>query len=215
MVVEQDDSFVMVVEKDLVSFQDREVILLKHLETIQVSNEAEQKDAEEMLISARYALKVLEARRKEALDPFKEQIEVINGLFKPLVEKINAGISGLLRALDLWRQEQERIAVAKRIEIEAAENAAREALLLTGELISVPADPWPVVKKTSRSGLGTVTYRDDLKIEIIDPVLVPRDLCMPDLPRIRARAKSGFRIIPGVRITYVKVPVTRPARYKE
>lgn len=204
-----------VVEKELISFQDREAILLKHLEFIQVGNDAEQKDAENMLIHARAVLKDLEDRRKNALEPLKKEMKRINGLFKQLMDKINTGVTGINRALQVWRQEQERIAEAKRIEILTAQNAAAEALQLTGELISVPADPWPEVNKTSYADLGSVTYCDDIKIEITDPYLVPRDLCMPDPVKIRARAKSGVRIIPGVRITEIKVPVTRQAPYRE
>ena len=80
----------------------------------------------------------------------------------------------------------------------------------TGEVVE-PAEltAVPNVLKTSRAHLGTVTYRDDWDVQVVDATKVPRDLCEPSLPRIRARVKSGVTNIPGVLITKKLVSVAR------
>ena len=67
----------------------------------------------------------------------------------------------------------------------------------------------PETPKTSRANLGTVTYREDIDISIVNPALIPRDLLMPDIPRIKARIKSGAQV-PGVLTTIKLIPITRP-----
>ena len=79
-----------------------------------------------------------------------------------------------------------------------------------GEVLDLVEPPdVSVVAKTSRANLGTVTYRDDFDIHIVDPYRVPRDLCEPCMPRIRARVKSGVTDIPGVLVTRKTIAITR------
>ena len=76
------------------------------------------------------------------------------------------------------------------------------------ELLDTAAVP-EVPGKTSKAHLGSVTYREDIEVMIVNPLLVPRELCDPNMSRIRARAKSGVKEIPGVLISKKYVTVTR------
>jgi hypothetical protein len=72
----------------------------------------------------------------------------------------------------------------------------------TGEIVEpLRAPDVPDVAKTSRANLGTITYRDIWDVRVVDATKVPRDLCEPSLPLIRARIKSGVTSIPGVLAT--------------
>ena len=80
----------------------------------------------------------------------------------------------------------------------------------TGEIIEpLSQSITPATAKSSRSNLGMVTYREDYSIEIVNPNLVPRDLCEPSMTKIRARVKSGITNVPGVLVSKKYVETTR------
>ena len=116
---------------------------------------------------------------------------------------LNRQLTSYHEGLVALRREEE----ARALEAQAAR--MREAQE-TGEMVEPPgALSVPNVTKTSRANMGTVTYRDDLDIRVVDPVKVPRDLCQPSLPLIRARVRSGVTNIPGVLVTRKVVSVAR------
>lgn len=185
--------------------------LLTWMGKIVVTTEAEQKNAEDLLIHGRQALKDIEAKRKELLQPVNETRDRINALFKPLTDKLNMGLHLVNEALQVWHKKQaEEAAELQRIAL--AEQAAKLAEAEeTGEIVSAPAvaDIPAAPAKTSRANLGSVTYREDIDVIIVNPLQVPRQYCDPNISRIRAAAKSGVKEIPGVLITTKTTPVTR------
>ena len=184
--------------------------LLRWLHDLKVTSPDQQKDAEDLLISARQAWRQADEKRKELTRPLDDAKQRIIDLFKPYMNRLETGINILNRELTAYhqtllqlRQEQERLALNE----QAARMREAEE---TGEVVEPPPPiETPLVTKTSRAHLGTVTYRQDPDIRIVDPDKVPRDLCIPSLPRIRARVKSGVTNIPGVLITTKPVTVAR------
>jgi len=182
--------------------ESQQEILLRWLENPQVTTDAEQKQAEDLLISARFALKQAEETRKELTRPLDESKKRIIELFKPYVYKLSNGIEALNRALHHYHADKVVAAEAARLAALAQEASRIATAKQNGELIQplaksvVPESP-----KTSRTHLGRVTYREDYDIQIVDPTLVPRTLCEPSMPKIRARVKSGVTDIPGVLVT--------------
>ncbi len=186
--------------------------LLTWMEAIQViTSEAEQKNAEDLLIHARQALKNVEAKRKELQEPITEARDRINDLFKPLADKLRLSISLVNGALQARHAEQARIAEEERMALLAEQAAKLAEAQDTGEVVELPsASVMPEAPtKTSRAHLGTVTYHEDIDVIVVNPLLVPRELCDPNIPRIRARAKSGVKEIPGVLITKKYTTYTR------
>lgn len=176
-----------------------------------VTSSEERKDAEDLLIHARQALKTVEEKRKELLEPVNETKDRINKLFKPLTERLNLAISIVNQALKAYHAEQVKIAEEERMAL-LAEQAARIAEAQeTGEVIELPSVEImsEAPPKTSHAHLGSVTYRDDFDITVVNPLLVPRELCDPNLSKIRARVKSGVTEIPGVLITKKYTTVQR------
>ncbi len=199
-------------ERTVTDLEQAQEPLLKHLAELRVTNPDEQRNAEDLLISARYALKEAQQRRMELTRPLDEAKGRIIELFKPYVNRIETGITILTRELNQYHAYlvQLQQAEEERAMREAAARA-REAQE-TGEVVGPPAEAEldaPVVAKTSRSNLGTVTYREDFDIKVVQPDQVPRDLCEPSMARIRARVKSGVTDIPGVLVTKRTVPVAR------
>lgn len=194
----------------ITELQTRQSSLLNWLGNVQVTTDSEQKYAEDMLIDAKAALKEAEEKRKDLTRPLDESKARIIGLFKPYMDMLQQGIGTLNSALFKYHDK-------KRIEAEAvrlaalAEQAARVAAARdTGEMIEPLARPTqPEVSKTSRAHLGTVTYKEELDIQIVSPNDVPRDLCEPSMVKIRARVKSGIVDIPGVLIARKYISVAR------
>ena len=179
--------------------------------TAVIASDEEQKDAEDMLIHARQSLRDVEAKRKELLQPVNETRDRINALFKPLSDRLNMGISVVSKALQDYHfkqaKEAEELQAIALAEQAAKITEARE----TGEIVELtPTEDIPEAPhKTSHAHLGSVTYRDDFDIAIVNALLVPRELCDPNISRIRARVKSGVTEIPGVLITKKYITVAK------
>ena len=195
---------------ELASLEESAQPLLRWLHDLKVTSPEQQKDAEDLLISARQAWRVADEKRKELTRPLDDAKARIIELFKPYMNRLETGINILNRELTSYhealialRREEERRA----LEEQAARIKEAEQ---TGEVVEpVVLAAVPNVVKTSRAHLGTVTYRDDWDVQVVDAAKVPRDLCEPSLPRIRARVKSGVTDIPGVLVTKKVVSVAR------
>ena len=196
--------------QELAALQTSAQPLLQWLYDLKVTNPDQQKNAEDLLISARLAWRQADEKRKELTRPLDDAKRRIIDLFKPHMNRLETGINILNRQLTSYhesllalRQEQERRA----LEEQAARMKEAEE---TGEALEpIQAPELANVTKTSRAHLGTVTYRQEPDIQVVDPAKVPRDLCEPSLPRIRARVKSGVTNIPGVLVTTKLISVAR------
>lgn len=190
--------------------QSRQEILLKWLDNPQVTNEPEQKQAEDLLIAARFAVKQAEEKRKELTGPLDESKKRIMDLFRPYIDRLNMGVSLLTNTLQKYHAEKVQAAEAERLAQLEQQAACIAEAKDTGEVIEPLRQAIaPAPAKSSRSNLGTVTYREDYDIQIIDSNLVPRELCEPSLPRIRARVKSGVTDIPGVLVSKKYISIAK------
>lgn len=194
----------------IAQLQEKQSSLLTWLDTVAVTNDDEQRNAEDLLICARRALKEADEARRQLTRPLDEAKERIIALFKPYISRLSTGAANINTALHAYHREKSIEAEAARLTA-LAEEAARIAQAKdTGEIIEPLAQPIQVaVEKTSRANLGTVTYRDDYDIQIVDANQVPRELCEPSMPKIRARVKSGVTSIPGVLISKKYITSTR------
>ena len=197
-------------QQALVELETGQQALLRWLHTAMVTNPTEQRNAEDLLISARYALRQAQEKRMELTRPLDEAKARIIDLFKPYVQRLQDGIDSLTRELNTYHAHLLQIQAIERDRALREQAERLKESLHTGEVVE-PVEPTglPVVAKTSRANLGTVTYRDDFEIDIVDPNKVPRDLCDPNMSKIRARVKSGITDIPGVLVTRKTVPIAR------
>lgn len=194
----------------VLELQERQESLLRWLGNVQVTNDTEQKGAEDMLISARFALKQANEKRMELTRPLDESKAKIMALFKPYTDKLNSGIAALNAALTNYHEKKRIDAEAARLTALAEEAARIAEARDTGEILEPLSQPViESVAKTSRANMGSVTYREDYDIQVINPNLVPRDLCEPSMAKIRMRAKSGVTNIPGVLISRKYISSTR------
>lgn len=194
----------------ITTLEETQEPLLRWLTTATVTNDEQQKNAEDLLIAARHALKDSEEKRKELTKPLDESKARIIALFKPYTERLTKGINVLTSELGKYHQQKRIQAEAARLTALAEEAARIRAAGGTGEMLEPLAKPiTPEVAKTSRTHLGTVSYREDYDIQIVDPDMVPRDLCEPSMPKIRARVKSGITDIPGILVARKVISTAR------
>lgn len=179
-------------------------------------------------------LRQLEIWRKEEVDPRNAIVKKINLLFKPLTQALEDGfIPRAGKLLGAWieqekariRREQETARLAQeeaaRREAEAEARAAAaetpeersEALVAAQEasvaqtqaLITAPEEP----VKAFRGDLGSTTFREVWKFEVVSPAAVPRRYLTVDEKAIRKAVEAGTRQIDGVNIYPDKTPVVR------
>lgn len=199
---------------EVAALEQSQSSLLSWMATAKVTSTDEQKGAEDLLIHARQALRDVESKRKGLLEPVFETRDRINALFKPLAEKLNTAIFVVNRSLQAYHFEQVRIAEEERLALLAEQAAKIVEARETGEVIELPSvEVLPEApQKTSYANLGSVTYRENLEVTIVNPLLVPRELCDPNMSRIRARAKSGVTEIPGVLISKKYTTIARGSK---
>jgi hypothetical protein len=189
--------------------KSKDAELMPYLQNIAITNREQQKNYEDVLISARQSIQRAEAMRKELIEPIRLTEQRINAMFKSYTAPLVDGCNSIIKVLNHWRREQSDINETKLL-AEAQEywrkfNEAKE----TGEVVPLPELNTTPPPKTSHANLGSVSYREVLEVRVVSPDLVPRDLCEPSVSKIRKRAESGVQDISGVVITKKFVPYTR------
>jgi hypothetical protein len=175
----------------------------------------------------------IEDTRKEQVAPLNEQLNAINGAWRPLREKLASIEAAAKRKLLAWNQaERERVAreqaEARRRQDEAqkkqadalrradeAKNSRARAKALEAadtagtELmearIAEPMDA-PTGIKTDN---GTTSVRMRWAFKVVDPAQVPREFLAVDEKKIRAAVAQGARSIAGVSIYEEETLATR------
>ncbi len=147
--------------------------------------------------------KVMEAKRKDYLEPLKTQMDAIRATYEYLMEPIISAdkitrdkMLAYNAEQDRIRREQEEIN-AKRLE------AAQQEMKLNGEL-SEPVNLVEVQAKaptTTKTDMGLAGQRDNWGYEVTDFALLPDDYKMVDTTTLDAVAKKNHdkKQIPGVR----------------
>jgi len=193
----------------VITLTQKNELLLKWLSNIKVRNTEEQKSCEDMLITARHAVRDAQTKEKELLKPSLDEARRVRDTFKPFIDQVERGIESIGIALSVYRKVQEKKAEDERNRILIEQANAIAKAKETGEIIEAISQPLPEVAKTSQAHVGSVSYIDSFDIQITNPDLVPRDLCDPNPVRIRARVKSGVKQIDGVLIVPKKILHTR------
>lgn len=189
--------------------KSKDAELMPYLQNPVITNREQQKNYEDVLISARQSIARAEEMRKTLTEPLRLSEQRINAMFKQYTKPLMEGCNSIVKVLNHWRKEQSDISEAKLLTEAKDYWEKRKEAELTGEIIPLPelnSNPPP---KTSHANMGSVSYREVFEIQIVDPNLVPRDLCEPVLSKIRKRAESGVTQIDGVIITKKFVPYTR------
>lgn len=192
--------------------------------TIQViSNDADLDRLSKIVARAKKLVKKLSEKRKEVTAPadeFKKQVMAVEKNETELLNKLIAHGDKLMGAYALAKArkaEEERRAIEKQqaaiaeAEVERQRRAEAAASAFGVNPLTIPAAaPMPELHPTTtRAKASNASFRETWTYEIINPNLVPRELCSPDPEKIKALLKSkkaeGYKtdeiVVQGLRIS--------------
>ena len=195
---------------ELATLEDSSQPIFHWLQNLHVNSPEEQTKAEDLLISTRHAWKQADEKRRELTRPLDDAKQRVIELFNPYLNRLQTAITILNRELTTYHQTLVALRLDKEREAMETQAVRMKQAEATGEVVDPLQLPdVPNVVKTSHANLGTVTYRDEWQVKVVNAAKVPRDLCEPSLPMIRARVKSGVTNIPGVLVTKTLISVAR------
>ena len=196
-------------ETALEVLKNKDAQLMPYLQNVSITSREQQKNYEDVLISARQSIARAEEMRKSMTEPLRLSEQRINAMFKQYTAPLVEGCNSIIKVLNHWRREQSDISETKLLAEAKDYWEKRKEADLTGEVIPLPELNSTPPSKTSHANMGTVSYREVIEVRVVSPDLVPRDLCEPSMSKIRKRAESGIVDIPGVVCEKKFVPYTR------
>lgn len=173
---------------------DEELAMLRDLlvvdeETCELATEAIRE------LKARY--EAFEAKRTAVTKPINESLREVNGWFKPVTEKLQAGIAMCKSKIAEYQTKQVEANRAAMLAACAAPTPEVAAKALA--VVAVPHQP---------SG---VSVRESWDFEITEPARVPREFLMVDVDKLKAfaRASTDEPVVSGVRFFIKKTVAVR------
>ncbi len=177
--------------------------LLEFAKARVISTNADLKPATDDLAIILTCRKGMETRKGEIVRPLREKLDLVYQAFNDLMFPVLEAERLTKEKVKVFESDQARKAAeAARIEDEKFRLAQEEAALKGGE-ITVPLEtveaPPPVPERT-RTGMGTLSGRDNWKARVIDFAKLPDEFKIPDMAALHAKARStkGTAVIPGV-----------------
>lgn len=164
------------------------------IQTFEIQNDEQQEQVAGVLRDVKKRSNQLEERRKEITVPLNRALSSVNDLFRAPRAKFDALEKTLKDKIAAYlRKKSEDNARA----LQAAA-AAPTAVLATQAIARVAPVAPPV----------GVSVRQVTRFEVVNPDLVPRDLCSPDDDKIKLALSTG-REVPGVRVFQESVVAAR------
>ena len=189
----------------------------KASEVCVIENTDQEARAVEFLVQTKKRYKIVETKFKEYTAPLKETIKTIkadfDSILDPLTEAeriVKNGIRTFRDSEDFRLKEEQRKVLemaAQEAIRDVADNLTDETLQIAQEASQAVVEANVEAPKTVNVQSGQARYRKDWKFEVVDPDLVPRNLCVPDSKLIRESIKMGTREIEGIKIWEETTPI--------
>ena len=203
---------------------NREEVLAEGNAIQVISNDADLDRLSQIVARAKKLVKKLSEKRKEVTAPadeFKKKVLAVERNETELLNKLIAHGDKLMGAYALAKarkaEEERRAIEAQQAAIAEAEverqrraEAAASAFGVSNTVAAPSYIPMPQLEPTTtRAKASNASFREAWTYEIINPNLVPRELCSPDPEKIKALLKSkkaeGYKtdeiVVQGLRIS--------------
>lgn len=168
---------------------------LARMQAFQITNDAEQEFAAQLLREIKENHKSLDQQRKKILDPMKEATKQTNELFKPAMETL---------------EQEERILKEKIAAYMLSKEAANAVVYQMAAAAATPEQAQQAIAAYAPVAPPTgVSVRYVWRFEVTDPDLVPREYCSPDAKKIGVVDPTATQV-PGVR--FFQEPVVSSRR---
>lgn len=140
--------------------------------------------------------KLLDSKRADAVKPALEEQRRINGIFKPVMDKLESMSKGLIGQVQKFVNDEKQKEAEERARI-AKEQADK---LIAGEKFVAIDQSYGKDQTAVQPPIPTVSETKIWTYEIMDVSLIPRAYMEPSDKAISDAVKAGTRSIPGVRI---------------
>lgn len=161
------------------------------------------KVATEFLTKLSIATKQVKADKEEITKPLNEALRSVRELFAPVEKKLENATLFIKSAM----QKYHNAVAAKADKKEATIVQKIETGKMTLEQgVEKMADVKRIETTVKTDTGAAVTFRTQRSVEVVNPLLVPREYLMLDMVAIRREALKGTAI-PGVEVREEKIPV--------
>ena len=191
-------------DPQIVAFYNEALELKRYAEARVIATAADLKPANDDLNLIRKLKKLMEARRKEYLVPFREHVDEVNEVYKRIMAPVDAADKITSDKMLSFNREQARIRSEQEVINQKRMEAAQAEMKLKGEL-SEPVNLVEVIPEAPKSvhtDIGSTGMRDNWKWEVVDISQVPREYLMINAGMLTpiVKASKGKINIPGIRI---------------
>ena len=187
--------------------------LLEYAERRVITSLEDNKAASDDLTIISRLKKTMEAKKREYLDPLRDQAEAIRETYSTLMDPILAAEKLTKDKMLVYGAQQRRIRDAQEEINRKRLEAAQEEMELKGELSESVnlVEVIPDAPKTIKTFMGTSGTKENWKWEVIDFALVPDEYKMinPAILTPAAKSYKNTRTIPGIRIYNDPIIATR------
>ena len=155
---------------------------------------------------AKKMIKAIDARTKEIIAPADSFIKSIRAFASKFTDRLKSAADlaakkelQYIERLEMARREAEKKAKEAAAKLQAEIDAEAQAKGIEPIKIDAPIIPEP--KTTTRTEAGITSYAVTIwDFEIINENEIPREICSPDLKKIREAIRMGIREIKGCKI---------------
>ncbi len=181
------------------------------IESLTIETPEQAKNASDLLALGKALYKSLEDARKADKQPFMEQAKAVDEQYKPALNRVQLAINRMDDAVIVYHRKLKTEADAL-LQMQMLEQAQKIAEAReTGEVVEIEQAIVQPVSQTVRGNMGSTNIRETAEFTLIpgQEDKIPRNLCSPDLKKIKAWYALGNRDIPGVMITMKQHTVSR------
>ena len=204
----------VVAKQTLSQFQNEAEALKKTVFEIVIKDQAGSARAAELKATAQKIVKRIDTKMKEIIDEPADYIQAVRNFAANLTAPLKEARAEADRKMEIWaryvRQEREKQEKAAR---EAAaklqERMNKDAKKAGIEPVELPEPKLPPTKTVIKTDSGTTYEKRKWVGKVIDPDLVERKWCSPDLKKIQEAVDEGVREMAGVDIYEEVKMVTR------
>jgi hypothetical protein len=181
------------------------------IESLTIETPEQAKNASDLLALGKALYKSLEDARKAEKQQYEDAVKAVNDQYKPALNRMQLAINRMNDAVIVYhrRIKAESDALLQMQMLEQAQKIAEARE--TGEVVEIEQTIVQPVGQTVRGNMGSTTIKETADFTLItgEEDKVPRNLCSPDMKKIKAWYAAGFKEIPGVLVTMKSHTISR------
>ena len=178
--------------------------IVKKIKEVTITSADEMESATELLSTSNLQMDLIIAHEDKEVKPLKEELKAKQAEWAPMKKVLKAGIEKLREAMGVYQT-----AETKRVQAEEAKIAKRmvKGTLKTETAVRKMSE---VVKPEAKveTMVGSISFRTDKKLHIIDETLIPREYLIIDEKKLLNALKAGIEV-KGAEIQEVQTPINR------